>query len=104
MTQPFSSIASLALQHRVILPVPRYWRLLAPEDCRHGEINAIITLRGKAVATNGIMLAILTENETRIEFGHKEFFVPDKEERDNDHEPKSRKQSERTRKILLEYC
>lgn len=71
--QHFSSIASLAATFSVSLPKPHDWRLIV--DCPVGSINGIPSLRGVAIATNGILIALL-RNE-RIEFGHLDSFVQD---------------------------
>lgn len=60
------------------LPKPRdHWHIL--QKPRVGEVNGIHTMRGVAFATNGIMVAIKTE-EQKIIFGHLDWFVPDREE------------------------
>lgn len=74
--QHFSSIAELKQSFGTTLPKPHDWRLL-PQGVV-GAIHAIPTSQGVAIATNGILVAII--QETRLFIGHVEFFVPDEEE------------------------
>ena len=72
---PYNSVKEIALTHRLLLPKPREWRLMA--KALSGEINGIHTIRGIAVATNGIHVAILRDND--IVIGHLEWFVADEQ-------------------------
>lgn len=75
--QTFHSVADLKLTHKVVLPKPHDdWRLI--QEPYQGEINGCPTLRGTAIATNGIMVAILQPKG--IVFGHLDFFNPDEEQ------------------------
>jgi len=61
-----------------ILPKPSdTWRIL--QKPRVGEVNGLPHMRGVAIATNGIIVAIKTGDQ-RVIFGHLEWFVPDKNE------------------------
>lgn len=71
--QPYSSVNEFAARHNLILPRPFCWRLIA--EPRTGEISGISGIRGFAIATNGILVAI--EDNVDIAFGHLDFFVPD---------------------------
>jgi len=73
--QRFSSCKELAQQYRVVLPKPwQDWRLIASPVV--GQIHALPNMRGVAVATNGIICAIIKGDET-LTFGHIDNFVPD---------------------------
>ncbi len=73
-----SSLSELVLKYNLILPKPRDdWRLI--QEPVQGEINGIPSMRGFCLATNGIIVAILTQ-DSKIIFGHLPFFVPDREE------------------------
>lgn len=73
---PYSSVRHLANTHRLhALPKPRDdWRLI--QEPYVGEIHGLPRIRGAAVATNGIIVAVL-RGDARIVFGHLAFFVPD---------------------------
>ena len=74
--QSFSSVHQLAQEYGAILPKPYDWRLLQP--CLVGSINGIPTSQGTAVATNGILVAIM--QPTGLFIGHYDWFVPDEQQ------------------------
>ena len=74
--QSFGSVGAIKDFYKITLPKPYDWRLLVPNVV--GEVNGIPSSRGVAVATNGILVAIVQTNALFI--GHLEFFVPDEEE------------------------
>lgn len=58
-------------------------------------------MRGLAVATNGILLAILT-GEERIVFGHADWFLPDEKEEEERKSTSVRSSPQRER-VLAEF-
>jgi hypothetical protein len=74
--QVFASIDAIKKEFKVLLPKPYDWRLLQP--CFVGEVNGLPSMRGTAIATNGILLAILQDNALLI--GHMDSFVIDLEQ------------------------
>lgn len=74
--QTFRSIAELRTITGYVLPTPHEWRLLSEQVI--GQIHGIPTMRGTAVATNGIHVLIL--QQSGVLFGHMDFFVPDEQE------------------------
>lgn len=76
--QYYRTLDEAVRQLRVLLPAPKEdWRLVA--DPVTGQINGLDHIRGRAIATNGIM--VLLENEVgHAQFGHLQWFVPDKSE------------------------
>lgn len=76
MPQPFRSIAELRSVTGHVLPTPHEWRLLSEQVI--GAIRGIPTMRGTAVATNGIHVLIMRHDG--VVFGHMDFFVPDEQE------------------------
>lgn len=74
--QTFRSIAELRSVTGHVLPTPHEWRLLAEQVI--GQVRGIPTMRGTAVATNGIHVLILRHDG--VVFGHMDFFVPDEQE------------------------
>lgn len=74
----YQSLSQIVRYHGLTLPKPREgWRLVNPPVC--GEIQGIPTMRGRAIATNGILVLIEDELETAF-FGHLEWFNKDKDE------------------------
>ena len=71
----FSSVDDFKKAYKTNLPKPYDWRLIEPMV---GEINGIPTSRGIAVATNGILVAIMQNDG--IVFGHLDWFVKDVEQ------------------------
>lgn len=98
--QTFSSVTAIKQAFGITLPKPYDWRLLSP--CVVGEMNALPNMRGVAVATNGILVAIL-QNATII-IGHLDYFVADQEQA----VPKAlvgKKSPKPTRKVNIEeFC
>lgn len=60
--------------------MPRHWWLLT--QTVQGEINGLPHMRGQAVATNGILVALepCGHDTPSIFIGHREWFMPDKDE------------------------
>ena len=73
--QTFASVSALKAAFHVTLPKPYEWRLLP--ECPIGSINGIPSMQGQAVATNGILVAIIQCN--RLLIGHLDFFVADEQ-------------------------
>ena len=71
----FQSVDDFKRTFKSSLPKPYDWRLIKPMV---GEINGIPTSRGIAVATNGIIVAIMQNDG--IVFGHLDWFVKDAEQ------------------------
>lgn len=72
--QHFKSVADFALHYGVVLPKPRQdWRLIAEPPV--GSIVGIPSSQGVAVATNGILCAIVQGKQ--VFYGHIDFFVTD---------------------------
>ena len=71
----FDSIESFNRTFKAALPKPYDWRLI---EAMTGEINGIPTSRGIAVATNGILVAIMQNDG--IVIGHLDWFVKDEEQ------------------------
>jgi hypothetical protein len=71
----YTSLDQLVRLHRLVLPSPRdTWRLV--KDPVVGQITGLPDLRGRTIATNGIL--VIMENEVgRITMGHLEWFEPD---------------------------
>lgn len=77
-THKYSSLRDFCVRRRIMLPKPtEEWRLLKGQPV--GNIHALPGLRGRAVATNGIIVAIELEDESVV-FGHLEWFKRDREE------------------------
>lgn len=95
----FSSLSELVRKHNLILPKPRdHWRLV--QEPVQGEINGLPSLRGYAVATNGIMVAIYLLSG-KVQYGHLAFFNCDKEEKEKLMDKPSSKVSGKEKKIEL---
>jgi hypothetical protein len=75
--QTFVSIADIKEQYGMTLPKPFEWRLLAIPFV--GAVNGIPTSHGVAVATNGILVAIV-QDERRLFIGHIDSFIADTQE------------------------
>jgi hypothetical protein len=74
---PYANVIELMNEFGIILPTPhKDWRLLP--DAMVGEINGLVNLRGMAVATNGILVAITPGRG--IVLGHLSSFVCDEDE------------------------
>ena len=71
----FQSVDDFKRTFKSSLPKPYDWRLIEPMV---GEINGIPTSRGIAIATNGIIVAIMQNDG--VVFGHLDWFVKDKEQ------------------------
>jgi hypothetical protein len=74
--QTFVSLTEIKNTFRVVLPRPYEWRLL--QELMYGEINGLPESRGVAIATNGIIVAIV--QESHLFFGHLDYFVQDEDE------------------------
>jgi hypothetical protein len=74
--QHLDSMHDLCIEYGLTsLPKPKEdWRLL--QNPFVGEIIGIPTLRGIAIATNGIIVAILQGND-KLTFGHLDNFIAD---------------------------
>lgn len=93
-TQPYASIAQFAERNQLILPRPFCWRLI--QDPPTGEIQGISGIRGFAIATNGIIVA-LESDQGDIAFGHLDYFNPDA---DSDPKPLTSKFPKQTKKTI----
>jgi len=72
--QPYKSLTEFTILHGVMLPRPHStWRLLA-HPCVGHICGLDRPFSGLAIATNGIMVAILT-SAGFVNFGHLEFFI-----------------------------
>lgn len=71
--QPFRDVGEIKNIYHITLAKPYEWRLI--KEPFVGEINGISTMRGVAVATNGILVAIM--QSTGMVVGHLEYFVAD---------------------------
>ena len=71
----FQSVDDFKRTFKSSLPKPYDWRLIEPMV---GEINGIPTSRGVAIASNGIIVAIMQNDG--VVFGHLDWFVKDKEQ------------------------
>lgn len=68
-------ISRICLEHRVSLPKPYDdWRIVP--DHPLGHIHGLPSMRGQAIATNGIMVLLITSANTPI-FGHLQWFIAD---------------------------
>lgn len=76
VSNPFVSVKELALSHHIVLPKPHEWRLLSSPSS--GEVQGLSGIRGVGVATNGIHVAILS-NE-KIQIAHLDWFVADEQD------------------------
>lgn len=80
MPYPFASLVEMQAAYGSSLPGCKGanaqwpWRMVA--DAPTGEINGIGALRGQAIATNGILVAIYQSNGKFV-FGHYQWFVCD---------------------------
>ena len=74
--QHHASLASFQAMHNVLLPGWRAWPWRLTTKAPVGEVHGIPTMRGKAVATNGILVAIETSSG-KLMFGHLDNFVCD---------------------------
>jgi len=73
--QTYRNTHEFAQAFKTVLPKPREaWRLLTAPML--GEITGIHTIRGKAIATNGILVAVVRE-DNELFFGHLEWFKED---------------------------
>ena len=73
----FTSAKQLFAYFGVIPPTPKEdWRLLLESKRRTGQINALPGFVGKAWATNGILVAIVTSGG-ELKLGHLDWFTPD---------------------------
>lgn len=77
---PFSppSAQSLFAHFGVVPPKNREdWRVMPLEEQKTGRINGLPFFIGKAVATNGILVALVGVQGLKI--GHLDWFIPDEE-------------------------
>ena len=76
----YLSLTHFIAMHSLHLPKPwDGWRLVVPEV--PGQINGIDAMRGVAIATNGILVAIEDEHGI-VCYGHLEWFVKDDAEQE----------------------
>ena len=70
------SARELFARFGIIPPVNREdWRLLPDNERKYGRINGLPSFVGKAIATNGILVALMTSTDLKI--GHLDWFIPD---------------------------
>ena len=81
----FDSIAQVKELYGTPLPKPHDWKLMSKGIV--GQIHGLHTCHGTAVATNGILIAIL--RGTDIIIGHSEWFVPDEVQPDTIFTPRT---------------
>lgn len=75
-TQTFHRINEFANHYGIVLPKPREdWRLI--KEPMIGHINGLPNTQGRAVATNGVLVAV--ERSGDIFLGHLDFFVADEQ-------------------------
>lgn len=80
----YKTLFHFTAQHKLVLPRPHPWSLVAPDERRLGAVEGLPGLRGIITATNGILAAI--ENEVGIvHIVHRDWFVPERDE----HAPQS---------------
>ncbi len=72
----YKSVSEFAREKRLVLPRPHCWYLVSPDDTATGQVNAVPTVRGTTVASNGILLALETETGDVL-IGHRDWFVKD---------------------------
>jgi hypothetical protein len=101
MINPYGPVGGspikLCLAHKLVLPKPQYWTLT---DAESGQIHALDRVAGIKVATNGILVAILTPT-LHILIGHAEWWEPQKNEAVVGHA--SRKAKDDTQVDISEY-
>jgi len=76
--QPYDSVLQFCAKHKLILPQGKQrldWRLTLKAFA--GEINGLHNFRGKAIATNGILVAMEASDGKTIFIGHVEWFIAD---------------------------
>lgn len=108
MIQTFHSLDEACRRLRVVLPAPREgWRLV--QDPVVGSINGLANngrFAGWTVATNGIMVLLLSANEKDFWFGHLQWFEADKTETNaelSDVFEKTKTKKTKKTKVLKDY-
>ena len=71
----------------VVPPTPRFW--WTPPEPKTGHINGLDAFAGTVFATNGVFVALRTATGG-ILFGHKDHFIPNKEEKETSTSPTRR--------------
>lgn len=77
---PLNPPSASALFAHFRMPPPKNredWRLMPENERKFGQIRGLPSFVGKAVATNGILVALVNLDEVKI--GHLDWFVPDVE-------------------------
>src|ERR1044071_4130542 len=78
--QPYSSLDEFVCKHSLHFPKGRVYNAESPwrltQEAPLGQINALDTFRGRAIATNGVLVAIESEVGF-VKFGHMHWFVVD---------------------------
>lgn len=78
VSQEYRSLGDMVMLKKIVLPKPRDdWRLVAKPMI--GEIKGIPSIRGKTIATNGVLVIIESIIGTTWN-AHLAFFVPDEDE------------------------
>jgi hypothetical protein len=85
-----------------IIIYPDGWRALKEQP--QGNINGLPSLRGTAIATDGVLVAILTWNGTLL-VGHLDYFIADKKESTVRLAAASKPKAARAPKVMIEdFC
>jgi hypothetical protein len=98
--QNYRSLLDFAKHHEVCLPKPHDWRLT--KEPVTGEIQGISGIRGFAVATNGILVA-LENDRGDLAFGHLDWFVPDAETTQSEPQTPKTPKARKMKAVLAEY-
>lgn len=100
---PYPTLSAFVTAKRLVLPSPKTWWLLSDADAVTGEVNGVPSLRGVAVATNGILIAVETVTGTVL-FGHRDWFVVDKEPKDTATGRSTPRPSTRQQELAAKYA
>jgi hypothetical protein len=93
-----TAVATFMARHRLTLPYRENWYIIHPMRQKVGQVNALNNLRGIPRITNGIMLYIEKASGEVVEV-HRDWFVYDDPEIQDDHELKASKH-ERSAKVI----
>ena len=77
--QHYATLSALQEKHRLCLPGSRLWPWRLTQNAPVGQITGLPAFRGKAVATNGILVAIETSGGQLL-IGHIQWFETDNDE------------------------
>jgi hypothetical protein len=102
--QPYNSVGQFFAKHNMASAKRDFWRLVDEDIIRLGQINGVSTVRGWAIATDGVIVA-LEDDHGRLSFGHLDWFVADPDS-DSDEDlalTKTRKRNSKRTAILAEF-